>query len=77
MVLDILAAVITYGAAGVAAWFLGGYMVKVYKGERVWLSRVIRPVERVTYRIIGVDEDHEQGWIAYLVSILALSLIHI
>ena len=75
MVLDIIAAVVTYAAIGVGAWFLGGYMVKVYKGERVWLSRVLRPVERVTYRIIGVDEEHEQGWIGYLVSILAVTVV--
>ena len=68
MALDIIAAVITYAAVGVGAWFIGGYMVKVYKGERVWLSPVIGPVERATYRIIGVDAEHEQGWIAYLVS---------
>jgi potassium-transporting ATPase potassium-binding subunit len=75
MVLDIVAVVITYAAIGVGAWFIGGYMVKVYKGERVWLSRVLRPVERITYRIIGVDEEHEQGWIAYLVSILAVTVV--
>jgi potassium-transporting ATPase potassium-binding subunit len=77
MALDIIAAVVTYVAVGVAAWFLGGYMLKVYKGERVWLSRVIRPVERFTYRVIGVDEDHEQGWIGYLVSIFAVTLVSI
>ena len=77
MALDIIAAVITYAAVGVGAWFIGGYMVKVYKGERVWLSRVIRPVERLTYKVIGVDEEHEQGWIAYLVSLLAVTVVSI
>jgi potassium-transporting ATPase potassium-binding subunit len=77
MVLDIIAAVITYAAVGVGAWFIGGYMVKVFKGERVWLSRVLGPVERVTYRIIGVDADHEQGWVAYLVSILSVTVVSI
>src|ERR1700681_4149023 len=77
MVLDIIAVVITYAAVGVAAWFLGGYMLKVYRGERVWLSRVIRPIERFTYKVIGVDEEHEQGWISYLVSILAVTLVGI
>ncbi len=75
--LDIIAAVITYAAVGVGAWFIGGYMVKVYKGERVWLSRVIRPVERATYKIIGVDEQHEQGWLPYLVSLLAATVVSI
>ena len=75
MVLDIIAVIITYAAVAAGAWFLGGYMVKVYKGERVWLSRVLRPVERFTYKVIGVDEEHEQGWIGYLVSILAVTLV--
>ncbi len=75
--LDIIAAVITYGAVGVGAWFIGGYMVKVYKGERVWLSRLIRPVERVTYKLIGVDEEHEQGWLPYLISLLAATVVSI
>ena len=77
MILDIIAAVITYAAVAAGAWFIGAYMLKVYKGERVWLSPVIRPVERLTYRVIGVDEEHEQGWIGYLVSILAVTFVSI
>ncbi len=77
MALDIIAAVITYAAVGVGAWFIGGYMVKVYKGERVWLSPVIGPVERATYKVIGVDAEHEQGWISYLVSLLAVTVVSI
>jgi len=77
MVLDIIAAVITFAAVGAGAWFIGGYMVKVYKGERVWLSPVLGPVERATYKIIGVDAEHEQGWISYLVSLLAVTVVSI
>jgi potassium-transporting ATPase potassium-binding subunit len=77
MVLDIIAAVITYAAVGVGAWFIGGYMVKVFKGERVWLSRVVGPAERLTYKIIGVDAEHEQGWVAYLVSLLSVTVVSI
>jgi K+-transporting ATPase ATPase A chain len=77
MILDIIAAVITYAAVGVGAWFIGGYMVKVYKGERVWLSRVLGPVEHATYKIIGVDAEHEQGWLSYLVSLLAVTVVSI
>jgi potassium-transporting ATPase potassium-binding subunit len=77
MVLDVIAAVITYAAVGVGAWFIGGYMVKVFKGERVWLSRVIRPVERLAYKLIGVDEEHEQGWLAYLISLLSVTVVSI
>jgi potassium-transporting ATPase potassium-binding subunit len=77
MILDIIAAIITYAAVAAGAWFIGGYMFKVYRGERVWLSRIIRPVEVFSYKLIGVDEEHEQGWIAYLVSILAVTFVGI
>jgi K+-transporting ATPase ATPase A chain len=77
MILDIVAVVITYAAVGVGAWFIGGYMLKVYRGERVWLSRVVRPVEQLAYKAIGADEEHEQGWVAYLISILAVTFVSI
>ena len=77
MALDIIAAIVTYAAVAAGAWFLGGYMLKVYRGERVWLSPVIRPLERFTYRAIGVDEDREQTWVWYLVSMLAITAVSI
>ena len=77
MALDIVAAIVTYAAVAVGAWFIGGYMLKVYRGERVWLSAVMRPVERVTYRLIGVNEEREQTWVGYLVAMLALTVVSI
>jgi potassium-transporting ATPase potassium-binding subunit len=77
MILDIIAAIITYAAVAAGAWFIGGYMFKVYTGKPVWISRVVRPVERLAYKVIGVDEEHEQGWISYLVSIFAVTLVSI
>ena len=77
MALDIIAAIITYAAVAAGAWFLGGYMLRVYRGERVWLSPVIRPVERFAYRAIGVDEEREQTWVWYLVSMLAITAVSI
>ena len=54
---------------------LGLYMFKVFSGERTWLSPVLAPVERVTYRICGVDETKEQGWLSYAISLLIFSLV--
>src|SRR3984893_15048993 len=39
---------------------LGGYMTRVFNGERTFLSPVLRPVESALYRLGGVDEKHEQ-----------------
>jgi K+-transporting ATPase ATPase A chain len=49
---------------------LGGYMTKVFNGERTFLSPVLRPVEAVIYKIAGVDERREQGWLTYTVAML-------
>jgi potassium-transporting ATPase potassium-binding subunit len=49
---------------------LGGYMTKVFSGERTFLSPVLHPVEVVIYKIAGVDERREQGWLMYTVAML-------
>src|ERR1700733_9565554 len=49
---------------------LGGYMTKVFSGERTFLSPVLHPVEIVIYKIAGVDERREQSWLLYSVGML-------
>src|SRR5262245_15108481 len=49
---------------------LGWYMTKVFNGERTFLSPVLRPAERATYWIGGVDENREQHWLPYTIAIL-------
>ena len=49
---------------------LGGYMTRVFGGERTFLSPVLRPVETGIYWIGGVDERREQHWLTYSVSML-------
>jgi len=49
---------------------LGGYMTRVFNGERTFLSPVLRPVEAGLYWIGGVDERREQHWTIYTVSML-------
>jgi K+-transporting ATPase ATPase A chain len=61
----------------IATPILGGYMHSVFEGERTVFSPVLRPLERVIYRISGVDETVEQGWKGYTVSVLMLALVSI
>jgi K+-transporting ATPase ATPase A chain len=49
---------------------LGGYMTRVFNGERTLLSPVLRPVEAGLYWIGGVDEKREQHWLTYTVAML-------
>jgi K+-transporting ATPase ATPase A chain len=54
---------------------LGGYMARVYTGERVFLSRVAEPVERLLYRGLRIDPTRGQDWKAYARSLLVLSAL--
>lgn len=49
---------------------VGGYMTRVFAGERTFLSPVLRPVEVALYRLGGVDEKQEQHWLTYTVAML-------
>ncbi len=53
---------------------LGGYMTRVFAGERTILSVVLSPVERGFYRMAGVDAEVEQHWLTYAIAMLIFSL---
>ena len=52
---------------------LGLYMAAVFEGRRTWLDPLLRPVERGLYLIAGVDDRREQGWLAYVIALLAFN----
>ena len=54
---------------------LGGYMTRVFSGERTLLSPVLQPVERVFYRLAGVREIDEQYWLTYTIAMLLFSAV--
>jgi K+-transporting ATPase ATPase A chain len=53
----------------------GRYLAAVYGGAAAPGDRVFGPVDRVIYRLCGIDESSEQRWTGYLRSLLAFSLI--
>ncbi|HEY4299246.1 MAG TPA: potassium-transporting ATPase subunit KdpA [Candidatus Didemnitutus sp.] len=55
---------------------LGNYLVQVLDPHgRTWRDRLIRPIERLTYRVCGIDPAKEQNWTGYAFSMLAFSLV--
>jgi potassium-transporting ATPase potassium-binding subunit len=53
---------------------LGGYMARVFRGERTFLDAVAGPPERLTYRLLRIDPTRGQDWKAYARSVIAFSL---
>jgi K+-transporting ATPase ATPase A chain len=54
---------------------LGIFMARVFNRERTLMDLVLRPVERLLYRVTAVDENHEMRWTEYAVSMLLFSVV--
>ena len=52
---------------------LGRFMTRVFNRERTWLDPALRPIERLIYRLTGVDEAREMRWTEYAVAMLLFS----
>ena len=52
---------------------LGIFMARVFSGEKTFLDPIMRPVERLLYRVTGVDETREMPWKEYAISMLLFS----
>src|SRR5215813_3410606 len=53
---------------------VGGYLVRVFEGERTFLDRLMRPLERWIYRLARVDLQHEMSWREYASSFILFCL---
>lgn len=60
-----------------AAKPLGSAMAAVYEGRPIWLDKVFGPLERLTYRICGIDPTVEMRWTTYAAAVLWFSLLSV
>src|SRR5215469_18675630 len=54
---------------------MGVFMTRVFSRERTFLDPVLRPLERLLYRVTGVDENHEMRWTEYATAMLLFSVV--
>ena len=54
---------------------LGAFMADVYEGKRTFLDPVLRPVERLIYRLSGVSPDQEMDWKTYAVAMMVFNML--
>jgi K+-transporting ATPase ATPase A chain len=53
---------------------LGAFMARVYDGQSTWLDRIIGPIERLIYRLSGVNPQAEMNWKTYALAMLLFNL---
>jgi len=54
---------------------MGIFMTRVFTREKTFMDPMLRPVERLLYRVTGVDENHEMRWTEYATAMLLFSLV--
>ncbi|WP_195988753.1 potassium-transporting ATPase subunit KdpA [Clostridium sp. D53t1_180928_C8] len=54
---------------------LGKYMGKVFSGEQVFLSPIVRPIEKFLYKLLKIDEEKGMGWKQYAGAVLMFNLL--
>lgn len=72
--IGILQIAIFFGLILVCAKPLGAYMAKVFEGQRTFMHPVLRWLEVLTYKVIGVKEDVEQRWTTYTAALLSFTI---
>lgn len=54
---------------------MGVFMARVFNRQKTFLDPVLRPIERLLYRVTGVNEDHEMRWSEYAIAMLLFSVV--
>src|SRR5213592_1847592 len=54
---------------------LGIFMTHVFKRQKTFLDPLLRPIERLIYRLTGVNEEREMRWTEYAVTMLLFSVV--
>ncbi|MGZ3712894.1 MAG: potassium-transporting ATPase subunit KdpA, partial [Bdellovibrionota bacterium] len=54
---------------------LAKYMEKVFDGSKTFLSPIFGPIERLIYKLLGLDPEEDQHWTKYAVHMLVFSAV--
>lgn len=64
-----------YAMVVVLAIPLGRYIGKVFINEKTWLDKILNPVDKLFYKLSGINPDNEMNWKQHLVALLTLNLV--
>ena len=53
----------------------GGYMTRVFSGKKTFLDAILRPVERLVYRLCRVDAERDQTWVEWTIAMLLVNAV--
>ena len=75
MNIEILGVIVMYVVMVLLAIPLGRYMGKVYEGEKTWLDPIFNPLDKLFYKLGGINPSKEMNWRQHLVALLTINLV--
>jgi K+-transporting ATPase ATPase A chain len=72
---EILGVILMYGLVVIAAIPLGRYIGKVFNYENTWLDKIFNPLDKLFFKLSGIDPTIEMNWKQHLVALLIINLI--
>ncbi|MEP7258182.1 MAG: potassium-transporting ATPase subunit KdpA, partial [Flavitalea sp.] len=72
---EIFGIVLMYVLLVIMAIPLGRYIGKVFSNEKTWLDRLLNPLDKLFYKVSGIDTAKEMGWKQHLKALLTINLL--
>lgn len=72
---EILGIIVMFLGTLALAMPFGKYIAKVYGGEKTWLDPVFNPIEKLFYKISGINPTKEMNWKEHMVAMLTINLV--
>lgn len=72
---EILGVVLMFLLAVGFALPLGRYIAKIFGNEKTWLDKVLNPVDRLFFKLSGINPEQEMTWKQHLVALLTINLV--
>ena len=71
---EILGLIVMYATLVLMAIPLGKYMGKVFSNEKTWPDVVFNPLDKIFYKLGGINQNKEMNWKQHLVALLTINL---
>ena len=72
---DLLQIILFFGVGIALTPVLGRFLARVFQGDKTFLHPLLFPVEKLVYRLTGVDPDEEMSWLKYMWSVVAMTSV--
>jgi potassium-transporting ATPase potassium-binding subunit len=72
---ELLGIIVMYGLVMLLAIPLGRYIGKIFNYENTWLDKIFNPIDKLFFKIGGINPTKEMNWKQHLVALLTINVV--